>query len=84
MARYALGPRGEPTSITLLIIHTDYANGHSIKLAPNHCAHRLWHLSDLMKEASSCSRWWLTQRLTADQGSEDKRQGITQSEMGYL
>lgn len=56
------GPGTEPTTIILL-------NSHSIKLPLNFYLypHRLLQLSELVKEISLCSVWWLTQKLTTGQ-----------------
>lgn len=59
VARQAIAPRGDPTSITL-------QKGCSIKwlLRTYHYTYRWVPLSTLIREVTFCSKWWLSQRPT--------------------
>lgn len=59
-----IGPRGQSTIIVL--------NGHTSKLTPRALLSEL-HLLTLIKEASIWSRWWLIQRPTTGQGTEENK-----------
>lgn len=67
MAKQVVCPRGETTFIILL-------NGHSIK---PWLEQRLMNLSTLIREATLCNRWCLTQRPTAGQVAETETAGFS-------
>ena len=67
MAKQVVCPRGETTFIIRL-------NGHRIK---PWLEQRLMDLSTLIREATLCNRWCLTQRPTAGQVAEKETAGFS-------
>lgn len=59
-----VGPRSESTIIIML-------NGHSITRLSKFTPLYLVQLSDIIREVSSCSAWWLTQKLSTGQSAEN-------------